>query len=162
MAAARRFGMQVLIRRAREQDAAALSQLMHESRAYAGPYACILRGYQVKAEQIRRDLVFLAEDLVNVWGFYSLTWTVRVSELDLFLVRDEAQGRGLGAALFAHLKTQAAEHGLQAIRIVSHPPAEGFYLRMGAMRIGITDPCPRVPWSRPILYLKIGAEDGNA
>jgi GNAT superfamily N-acetyltransferase len=161
MASIRRLAMRVLIRRAREQDAAALSQLMHESRAYTGGYAVMLRGYEVTTEQIRRHLVFLAEDLVNIWGFYSLTLTGGVPELDLFFVRDKAQGRGLGAELFAHLKTQVAARGLSETRIVSHPPAEGFYLRMGAVRIGVTDPSPRVPWSRPILHVKVSAEKGN-
>jgi hypothetical protein len=41
------------------------------------------------------------------------------------------------------------------VKIVSHPPAEGFYLRMGARRIGTMLPGGRVTWARPLLSLSI-------
>ena len=144
--------MRLLIRKAIASDAPALTALMHASAAYQGHYAAILDGYAVTPAQIARDLVFLAHERDDLWGFYSLT-LLPEPELDLMFVADEAQGTGLGRWLIQHLRTIATARGIAAIRIVSHPPAEGFYRRMGAERIGPQPPSGRVSWERPILKL---------
>jgi hypothetical protein len=41
------------------------------------------------------------------------------------------------------------------VKIVSHPPAEAFYLRMGAQRIGSIIPAGRASWPRPLLSLAV-------
>jgi len=87
-------------------------------------------------------------------GFYSLTLEGD-PELDLMFVADAAQGRGIGALLFAHLRKQARSLGLASVRIVSHPPSADFYLRMGAVRVGTMEPTPTAPWERPILTLAV-------
>lgn len=147
------------IRRAVAADAPSLTQLMHASSAYRGPYAAILQGYAISAEQIARDQVHLAADAQGrVLGFYSLTVPAgaeREAELDLMFVADAGQGSGLGARLFDHMRATARDGGAAAVKIVSHPPAEGFYARMGARRIGSILPGGRVDWPRPLLSLPI-------
>jgi GNAT superfamily N-acetyltransferase len=149
------------IRRADAADAPVLTQLMHASRAYQGPYAAILRGYAISPQQIARDQVHLAADADGrVLGFYSLTALADAGrelelELDLMFVADAGQGTGLGARLFDHMRATARAYGARAVKIVSHPPAEGFYLRMGARRTGTILPGGRVAWPRPLLSLAI-------
>jgi hypothetical protein len=58
--------------------------------------------------------------------------------------------------LLDHLRGQARALGIACIAIVAHPPAEAFYLRMGAERIGTRPPAGRVTWSRPLLSLPVG------
>jgi GNAT superfamily N-acetyltransferase len=73
----------------------------------------------------------------------------------LMFVSDAAQGSGVGRALFGHMKRTAREHGFGTVTIGSHPPATGFYERMGAVRCGVSDPLPHVSWERPLLKLNV-------
>jgi predicted N-acetyltransferase YhbS len=70
-------------------------------------------------------------------------------------VADAGQGTGLGARLFDHMHATARAAGASEVKIVSHPPAEGFYVRMGARRIGTILPGGRVDWPRPLLSLTV-------
>jgi GNAT superfamily N-acetyltransferase len=128
---------------------------MHSSSAYRGNYAVILAGYDISEEQVENDLVYVAEYRCQLMGFFSLTNLRNNPELDLMFVSDQAQGRGVGRLLFDHLRTVAREHGLTRIHIVAHPPAEQFYLRMGASRSGTKEASGRVSWDRPVLSLEI-------
>ncbi|WP_141746233.1 GNAT family N-acetyltransferase, partial [Streptomyces sp. EN16] len=75
----------------------------------------------------------------------------------LMFVADSAQGLGIGRLLATHLREEAGSAGLTGVRIVSHPPAEGFYRSIGAEPVGTVraDP-PAVLWDRPELLLRIG------
>lgn len=70
-------------------------------------------------------------------GFYQLHGIGRSLRLDHLWVLPDAMGRGVGRSLYR----DACEHGFamgwETMRIVSDPHAEGFYLRMGARRIGV-------------------------
>ena len=145
------------IRRAIAADAERLTALTQASGAYAGPFRAILDGYAVTPAQIERDEVHVAVDPDGrVLGYYSLVVDpMDGAELDLLFVDDAAQGRGLGALLFAHMRDLAAARGVARVRIVSHPPSESFYLRMGARRVGEQPPRGRVAWPRPVLELAV-------
>lgn len=147
----------VRIRRATAADAGPLTALTRRSRAYDGPYRAILDGYALSPAQLARDAVHVAVDAHGApLGYYSLVHAPAPgeAELDLLFVDDAAQGRGLGALLFAHMREVARTLGVRRVRIVSHPPAEAFYLRMGAVRIGEQPPRGRVAWTRPLLELR--------
>ncbi|MEU0009525.1 GNAT family N-acetyltransferase [Streptomyces sp. NPDC006314] len=143
------------IRRAIAQDAQRLTSLIQQSSAYQGQYASIISGYRVTAEYIARHGVFVAVDASDqILGFYSLV--LEPSELDLAFVSDEAQGLGIGRHLVEHMIVQAGEAGLTSVRVVAHPPAEEFYRRMGAKRVGTVAPSPpKVAWERPELQFTI-------
>lgn len=145
------------IRRATPADGPALTALMQASSAYRDRYARILDGYAISTSQIERDSLFIAEDGGGLLGFYSLTAThdPGTLELDLMFTADAAQGRGVGRRLFAHMAITARTQGARTVRIVAHPPAEGFYLRMGAQRVGTQPPSGRVTWERPVLALDV-------
>ncbi|WP_326564938.1 GNAT family N-acetyltransferase [Amycolatopsis rhabdoformis] len=134
--------------RAVPADAPALTALVHASSAYAGAYASILDGYSVTPEYVAAHHVFLARSPAGPLGFAALAG----AELDLLFVADAAQGTGLGARLVARVLDEARALGLPAVRVVAHPPAAGFYERMGARRTGTVPPRPpRVTWERPEL-----------
>ncbi|WP_219822613.1 GNAT family N-acetyltransferase [Sphingomonas montanisoli] len=143
------------MRRAQPSDADALTALMKASSAYQGDYAVILANYAIDAAQITRDHIYIAtDDDGRPTAFYSIT-TDPEPELDLMFVVDAAQGTGLGRDLFAHMRRVAAQIGIGDLKIVSHPPALGFYLRQGAARVGTMPPTPTAAWERPILRLAV-------
>ncbi|MCE7080991.1 GNAT family N-acetyltransferase [Streptomyces sp. ST2-7A] len=143
------------VRRATAADAGRLTALVRSSGAYRGRYAPIIAGYQVTAEYIARHQVFTAANTAGEpLGFYALV--LEPPELDLAFVADDAQGRGIGRLLMAHMKEQAAAAGLPEVRVVAHPPAEEFYRSQGAEPVGTVPPSPpKVTWSRPELRFVI-------
>jgi len=71
-------------------------------------------------------------------GFFSLMRVERDDTLDLdhFWVLPEAQGRGTGRLMFEQAVREARLRGARRMTITAEPRAEGFYLKMGAARIG--------------------------
>ncbi|MDX3855245.1 GNAT family N-acetyltransferase [Streptomyces sp. AK02-01A] len=148
-------GEAVLIRRATARDARRLTRLIQRSSAYEGPYASMIAGYRVGPDYIETHQVFLAADAEGrLLGFYALVLVP--AELDLMFVADHAQGLGIGRRLIEHMRSQARGAGLDSVRVVSHPPAEGFYRSVGARRTGteMAHP-PAVMWDRPELVIPV-------
>ncbi|WP_369374489.1 GNAT family N-acetyltransferase [Streptomyces sp. cg36] len=151
-----RGGEPVLIRRAVARDAQRLTRLVRSSRAYEGPYAAMVAGYRVGPDYIETHEVHAAVGADDrVLGFYALL--LAPPELDLMFVADDAQGLGIGRRLVDHMTGRARAAGLDRVRVVAHPPAEGFYRSVGARRTG-TAPArpPAVLWDRPELEFPIG------
>jgi len=142
------------IRRATAADAEALNVLMRSSLTYSGMFAAMLIAYVVSPEQIARDEIFVAQGRGQLLGFYSLIVGEAV-ELDLMFVGDAAQGKGVGNALFRHMRDRARALGASHVKIVSHPPSLGFYERMGAQRVGVQQAAGRITWTRPVLQLEL-------
>ncbi len=141
---------EIEIVRATVDQAPALTALMHASSAYQGDYASILDGYEVTPHYVAANQTFAATADGQILGFYSLV--TDPPELDLLFVSDAAQGLGIGARLIAHLLTEARARGIEAVRVVAHPPALPFYVHMGARRIGTIPPNPpKITWERPEL-----------
>ncbi|MFJ2818575.1 GNAT family N-acetyltransferase [Streptomyces sp. NPDC091279] len=162
-------GGPVSIRRATAKDAKRLTRLVQRSSAYEGEYAPMIAGYRVGPDYIETHQVFVAVEDADpgadtsdtsgsaggrLLGFYALVLVP--PELDLMFVADDAQGRGIGRQLVAHLKEQARAAGLASVRVVSHPPSEGFYLSVGARRTGtVAANPPAVLWDRPELVIPL-------
>ncbi|MEV7106425.1 GNAT family N-acetyltransferase [Streptomyces atroolivaceus] len=146
---------EVRIRRAVARDAKRLTRLVTASRAYEGPYAPMVAGYKIGPDYIEAHGVHVAVDAEGrVLGFYALL--LSPPELDLMFVADHAQGRGIGRLLIGHLREEARRAGLAHVRVVAHPPAEGFYRSMGAERTGtVVARPPAVMWDRPDLVLGV-------
>ncbi|MGV9365472.1 GNAT family N-acetyltransferase [Amycolatopsis sp. NPDC003731] len=125
---------------------------MHASSAYRGDYASILDGYAVAPGYVETNPTFIATSGTEILGFYALV----AAELDLLFVADRAQGLGIGARLITHMLAEARSRGLESVRVVSHPPALAFYVRMGARRTG-TIPArpPKIGWDRPELRFDV-------
>nr|WP_228447543.1 GNAT family N-acetyltransferase [Streptomyces paludis] len=152
------------VRRATARDAKRLTRLVRTSHAYEGPYASMVAGYRVGPDYIETHEVFVATapdpagpDATvpgRVLGFYALV--LDPPELDLMFVADDAQGLGIGRLLIGHLRDRAREAGIEEVRVVSHPPAEGFYRSVGARRTGTEKARPpAVPWDRPELVIPV-------
>ncbi|MFF8844102.1 GNAT family N-acetyltransferase [Streptomyces sp. NPDC015127] len=145
----------VRIMRATARDAKRLTRMVRDSRAYEGHYAAMVAGYRVGPDYIETHEVYLAAgDDGRLLGFYALV--LSPPELDLMFVADDAQGLGIGRHLIAHMKERAREAGVRSVRVVSHPPAEGFYLSVGARRTGTVRAAPpAVQWDRPELLIDV-------
>jgi GNAT superfamily N-acetyltransferase len=144
------------IRRALAQDAEQLTALVRASDAYRGIYASALVDYEVTAAYIEQHLVYVVvgEGGPKLLGVYGLI--LDPPSLDLLFVANDAQRRGVGRLLVDHMLEQARGAGLTSVKVVSHPEAEEFYRRMGALRVG-TVPAkpPRVTWDRPELEFTV-------
>lgn len=147
----------MVIRRATAADARPLTRMVRTSGAYEGHYASVVAGVTVGRDYIEAQQVHVAVGADGArLGFYALL--TEAAELDLLFVADRAQGLGVGRLLIAHMADEARRHGLDTVRVVSHPPAEGFYRAMGAERTGTAPPNPpAVAWPRPELRFRIPA-----
>jgi GNAT superfamily N-acetyltransferase len=148
----------IVIRRAVARDVKRLTRLVRGSRAYGGQYAAMVADYRVGPDYVETHRVFVAVDADDsagrVLGFYSLILVP--PELDLLFVEDGMQGRGIGRLLVEHMKSEARAAGLDRVRVVSHPPAEGFYRSVGALLTGtVSANPPAVAWDRPELEFLI-------
>ena len=143
-----------VFRRATAADRDTLNAITQSSSSYAGTYRTILDGYEITPDQIETDEVHVAEQDGRIAGYFSLI-VAPEPELDLLFVANEAQGTGVGSALFEYMLAIARRRGLASLKIVSHPPSAGFYERMGAERVGIVTPDGRVTWERPVLSLTV-------
>jgi GNAT superfamily N-acetyltransferase len=129
-----------LVRRARPEDAGPLTELAFRSKAHWGydrefMQAC-RAALRVTAKFMARADVYVAENQGRELGFYSLApWN---SDLELyhFFVDPPAMGNGVGRLLWDDAIRRATGLGYPKLLIQSDPYAEGFYLKLGAERIG--------------------------
>lgn len=143
------------IRRATSEDAPTLTSLVRNSSAYSGEYKSIVESLAISSEQILEDSVHVCESEGRVVGFYSLIVGAEVAELDYMFVADEAQGKGVGRRLFEHMQRTARQAGCVGVLIISHPPTEPFYAKMGVVGIGAEPPKGRIFWERPRMWLDV-------
>jgi len=142
------------IRKATSDQAAALTQIAHDAKAYWGyPESWIERwkdDLTLTPEFISAHEVYVAEtdpsleavgvnDPASISGFYAIAIRDEKAELEHLWVRPENIGNGTGKELLMHAMETAAFLNAAALEISSDPNAEGFYKRMGARRIGAVD-----------------------
>ncbi|MDQ4035024.1 MAG: GNAT family N-acetyltransferase [Chloroflexota bacterium] len=129
------------VRRARLDEADALSALARRSKAHWGYDADFLervRGAMtLGADDIDRHEVWVAERDGGVIGFHRII-PGDPAELEDLWVEPVAIGSGAGRRLFEHAVEIARNSGATALEIDVDPHATGFYERMGAVRIGQT------------------------
>jgi N-acetylglutamate synthase-like GNAT family acetyltransferase len=152
------------IRRAETSDCHALTRIVRTSEAYNGEYRVMVADITITPEQVARDDLFVAEQDGLVIGFYSLKIDAEEAELDFMFVDDKLRGTGIGRALWSHMLARAQTRGFEAVKIVSHPPAEAFYRRLGARAVGVVGPSGRAAWSRPLMRINVnqGLNQGEA
>lgn len=78
----------------------------------------------------------MLEDGGQPAGVYRLIGDPPEGELSDLWLDPQVIGHGHGGRLLRHALAVAAERGYEALVIESDPNAEGFYLAMGAARIG--------------------------
>jgi GNAT superfamily N-acetyltransferase len=130
----------IVVRPARPDEAPALSALALRSKAHWGYDADFLARCRlvltVSPRVIDAGQVFVAEDHARVLGLCALDDRDAELKVDLLYVEPTAIGSGAGRALWSHAVSRARQLGLLSLSVVADPNAEGFYLRMGAARIG--------------------------
>lgn len=90
----------------------------------------------ITPEFVRDSEVYAAVVGEETVAFYALTGTGHKLELEHLWVSPPWIGSGVGRLLFEHAARKAASRGANTLEIEADPNAEGFYLRMGARRIG--------------------------
>lgn len=131
-----------ILRTARPDDLPALSELAFRSKAHWGYDAQFMEACReelmVPLSALSSDVVRLAEVGHAPVAFYHLCETGNPAELevDALFVVPECIGTGLGQLLWDDLEAAAAKRSATRLVVQSDPYAEGFYQRMGMVRIG--------------------------
>lgn len=130
----------LVLRAARASEVGALSELAMRSKAYWGYDEAFL-------EACRDELTFTANDLARLVvaeldgalaGMYTVEGRPPDGVLGNLWVDPAAIGSGIGRRLWQHAVDSARVRGFTGLLIDADPNAEGFYLKMGAERIGET------------------------
>lgn len=128
------------IRPARADEAEELTDLSLRSKALwgydAGFLARCRAAMAVKAGNIDLRPHYVAEMDGRIVGFYGFEPEEEGVGLDYLFVEPTLIHRGIGRALWDHAVATARGLGHPALIVVGDPHAEGFYLKMGARRIG--------------------------
>lgn len=99
---------------------------------------------------ITKQVVKVAEENGEVIGFAALN--LEDAEIDHFWIEPNRMRDGVGRALFTAIEAAMAANRVIRATIVSDPNAEGFYLRMGAQRIGEVESTPRGRYLPKLIY----------
>jgi len=129
-----------VLRPARDEDAAALTRVARAAKASWGYPEVWLREWEaqltITRDYLRRNHVIVAELEGRVVAFGALVGISEGADLDHLWVLPEAQGAGIGRALFEGLVEAARASGARALRIDSDPNSRAFYERLGAHYVG--------------------------
>jgi GNAT superfamily N-acetyltransferase len=135
--------MLVTIRPAAVSEAEALSSLALAGKRYWGYPKPWLQAWRdlltITPDYVAAHVVRCAEDVAGrVVGFYALEGDGGRCRLEHLWLDPSLIGGGLGRQLFEHAVQTARALGVAEVLIEADPNAEGFYLHMGARRIGET------------------------
>lgn len=129
------------IRPAQLDEATLLTHIAHRAKAYWGYSAEFMaasrKDLTFTTTELATDITFVLEQDGQVMGFYKLHKVTpnQVEMTDLFM-EPTAIGRGWGRLLWNHAVATARGLGYMQMTWESDPNAEGFYLHMGAERVG--------------------------
>jgi GNAT superfamily N-acetyltransferase len=128
--------------RAQPEQATTLTEIAHGAKRHWGYPEKWMAAWRdiltMKPEFLAANISYSAVEDGTVVGFYVLTTEADGLHLDHLWVLPAAMRRGIGRALFVHAIAQGKERGFDSIKTEADPNAEGFYLRMGAKRVGTT------------------------
>lgn len=121
-------------------DCTPLTDLVLRSKAHWGYDAAFMDACRdelaVRPEHIGTDLTRMACVSGKIAAYGRICGPVEEAELDALFVDPDYMGTGIGGRLLAHLMVLARSAGMRELEIAADPGAEGFYLRMGAVRTG--------------------------
>jgi GNAT superfamily N-acetyltransferase len=150
---------EVSIQSALPTDAQRLTAVAHAAKRHWGYSDELIALWQadltVTPEYIASHPVFCAMLDGEIVGFYALLHQGNSFELDHMWVTPQHIGTGVGKLLFDHAVHTARLLGGSVLIVVSDPHAEGFYLRMGARRVG---EAPSKPEGRTLPLLAVEIE----
>ena len=128
------------ILRAKPDDAAALTEIAHAAKRHWGYPETWMAAWRdtltMRPEFITTNVAYIAVENERPVGFYVLTKEADGLHLDHLWILPSSMGRGIGRALFEHAAAEVNRLGFRSVKIEADPNAEGFYKRMGAVRVG--------------------------
>jgi GNAT superfamily N-acetyltransferase len=131
----------LLFRRAQGRDAQVLSAIAFAAKqhwGYPAEWMDQWRGeLRLTSEYINAQPVYVAKQAGKIVGFFGLKLGADGQYLEHIWLRPACIGKGLGRALFVEAVGQARMAHVTELRIKSDPHAELFYLKMGAVRVGL-------------------------
>jgi N-acetylglutamate synthase-like GNAT family acetyltransferase len=132
--------MDIQIRRAQPNEAAALTEIAHEAKSYWGYPENWIEHWKddltITPEFIANNEIYVAVAGEDIAGCCALVLSGALAELEHMWIRPAHMGTGVGRALFQQIMKRATTLDAKAVELSADPNAEGFYKRMGATRIG--------------------------
>ena len=132
--------MDIQIRRAQPEEAAALTEIAHAAKRHWGyPENWIAHwkdDLTITPDFIATNEMYVAINGEEIAGCCALVITDSLAELEHMWIRPEHMGNGVGRALFNEIVERATTLNAKVLELSADPNAEGFYQRMGATRIG--------------------------
>lgn len=152
--------------RAKPEDAATLTEIAHAAKRHWGypePWIAAWKDtLTMRAEFIGTNIAYLAVENERPVGFYVLTKEPDGAHLDHLWIVPDSMRRSIGRALFEHAAAQARQSGFDSIKIEADPNAEGFYKRMGAVRVGMSlGEVEGVRRELPLMEFRVPVEAGR-
>lgn len=127
------------LRPAAPEEAAGLTELCLRSKAAHGYDAAFITACRDELTVLPglpgRRLAVAVLDGVPV-GVAEFSFDGNAAELEKLFVEPDRMGGRIGRTLFEWVCREAASAGVKVIHVDADPGAEGFYLRMGAVREG--------------------------
>ncbi|TFJ91376.1 GNAT family N-acetyltransferase [Lentibacillus salicampi] len=147
------------IRGALEKEAAILSDIAIESKAYWDYSKEFIKACKdvltINKQYIQENHVYVLEDQEELVGFFSFERD-EVDSLDFFYILPEFIGKGFGRVMWNNVIQKAQEQGIKSFTIDSDPYAKGFYEKMGAKQIGQVPSTVFKDRSLPLMKITIG------
>jgi N-acetylglutamate synthase-like GNAT family acetyltransferase len=132
--------MDIQIRRAQPEEAAALTEIAHAAKRHWGYPENWIEYWKddltITADFIANNEMYVAIIDEKIVGCCALVMRDSLAELEHMWIRPGHMGNGVGRALFNQIVERAAIHNAKVVELSADPNAEGFYQRMGATRIG--------------------------
>lgn len=129
----------IIVRRARPNEAGALTELALRAKASWGYDAAFMEAcceeLTLTAQQMAAWTVWVAEDGGQIAGMIALNLDGGAVVEDFF-VEPASQGRGVGAALMATLLDAALAAGATVLEVDADPNAEAIYAKLGFETFG--------------------------
>ncbi|WP_027964100.1 GNAT family N-acetyltransferase [Halalkalibacillus halophilus] len=145
------------VRKAKHEEVDLLSEIAMKSKAYWGYSKDFLHKCNdeltVTKDSIDHNFVYVIEKDRKLIGFYNLS--INQKELDALFIAPDFIGKGVGRVLWSDLIEKAKESNLKDFTIESDPEAAGFYVKMGAEKIGYTNSTVFPGRSLPVFKMKI-------
>lgn len=128
-------------RNATASDLQTINSLIRESKGFWGYPDSFLDDFMmrwgIKEAYIYTNEIRLFEKEGKLIGLYAFKINdSNAPELDLFFVRHNQIGEGIGKVMWQHALDHALKHNWIEFKIIADPNAEPFYVRMGATTIG--------------------------
>ena len=113
---------------------------------------------RLSPESILQEPTYVAEDQGRVLGVVQLDTSSATWQVECLWVHPDVTRHGIGTRLMREAVACARARGQRELHIDADPNAEGFYLRVGARRVGaLSAPIAGSPQRvRPQLVLTVG------